>query len=187
MRNRTMKKASINKFGIVAFRGRQRGASLLEGIAYLGIAAIVILGAVSLLSSAFGNARSNQASEEVVSLRTAVKKLYSGQTYPATIVSTLIAAHAIPGSLVVDTAKKTVTNSWGGAVTVTPGTNGGSFVIGYPAVPQDVCINLVTGANGWTKIDNGGKGQVTTFPVNAEAALGVCADANANQLTFAAN
>ncbi|WGG49427.1 type 4 pilus major pilin [Rugamonas sp. DEMB1] len=182
-----MNQASLNKSGIVAFRSRQRGASLLEGIAYLGIAAIVILGAVSLLGSAFGNARSNQASEEVVSLRTAVKKLYSGQTYPATIVSTLIAARAVPGSLVVDTDKKTVTNSWGGAVTVTAGPNGGSFVIGYPAVPQDVCINLVTGANGWTRIDNDGKTPITVFPVNAEAALGVCNDAAGNKLAFAAN
>ncbi|MBC7413962.1 MAG: pilus assembly protein, partial [Herminiimonas sp.] len=39
---------------------RQRGASLLEGIAYLGIAAIVILGAVSLLTGAFGSAQSNR-------------------------------------------------------------------------------------------------------------------------------
>lgn len=181
-----MKQASVNKSGVVAFRSRQRGASLLEGIAYLGIAAIVILGAVSLLSSAFGNARSNQASEEVVSLRTAVKKLYSGQAYPATIVSTLIAAHAVPGSLVVDTDKKTVTNSWGGAVTVTAGANGGSFAIVYPAVPQDVCINLVSGANGWTKIDNNGTVSVESFPVSAEQALTVCKEA-ANKLTFAAN
>ena len=61
---------------------RQRGASLLEGIAYLGIAAIVVLGAVSLLTGAFGSAKANQTTEEVVAIRTAVRKLYIGQTYP---------------------------------------------------------------------------------------------------------
>ena len=55
---------------------RQRGASLLEGIAYLGIAAIVVLGAVSLLTGAFGSAKANQTTEEVVAIRTSVRKLY---------------------------------------------------------------------------------------------------------------
>ena len=52
---------------------QQRGASLLEAIAYLGIAAVVVLGAVSLLNGAFGSAKSNQTNEEVVALRTPVR------------------------------------------------------------------------------------------------------------------
>ena len=47
-----MKHTVIHRRIAVTYR-HQRGASLLEGIAYLGIAAIVILGAVSLLTGAF--------------------------------------------------------------------------------------------------------------------------------------
>ena len=86
--------------GCASHVGRQRGAPLLEGIAYLGIAAIVVMGAVSLLTGAFSSAKSNQANEEVVGLRTAVRKLYMGQTYPtANVVANLIAAKAAPGTL----------------------------------------------------------------------------------------
>lgn len=88
---------------------RQRGASLLEGIAYLGIAAVVVLGAVSLLGGAFSSAKSNQATEEAVAMRTAVRKLYIGQSYPVeSLVPTLIAANAIPSTLAKNNADNTL-------------------------------------------------------------------------------
>src|SRR5450830_402800 len=120
--------------------GRQRGASLLEGIAYLGIAAIVVLGAISLLTGAFSSAKSNQATEEVIGLRTAVRKLYMGQTYPtANIVATLITAKATPGTLASD-GSTTLKNSWGGTVAIAG--SGTGFTITYPSVPKDVCVSM---------------------------------------------
>ncbi|MEA3119675.1 MAG: hypothetical protein QOI13_2945, partial [Paraburkholderia sp.] len=61
-------------------RHAQRGASLLEAIAYLGIAAIVVIGAVALLNGAFNSAGTNELAEQVNSIQTGVKKLYMGQT-----------------------------------------------------------------------------------------------------------
>jgi len=165
-------------------RRRQRGASLLEGIAYLGIAAIVILGAVSLLSSAFSSAQSNQTIEDLTALRTAVRKLYSGQSYAAALAPTLIAAKAVPNTLTVNTTNNTISNSWGGAVTLTG--SGSSFTIQYTNVPQDVCINTVSGASGWTQIDRSGSNAVTTFPVTAAAASAVCSSST-NTINFIAS
>ncbi len=166
----------------------QRGASLLEGIAYLGVAAIVVLGAVSLLTNAFSSAQTNRAAEEIVSIRTAVKKLYMGQAaaYGTTaFTASLITAKAFPSTLAVDTAGTGITNSWNGAVTVT-GTNGGStFTLTYANVPQDACINLVSGASGWTQIDRGGANPITTFPATPAQAATVCANAN-NAISFTA-
>src|SRR5450830_2049931 len=88
---------------------RQHGASLLGGIAYLGIAAIVVIGAISLLTGAFSSAKSNQANEEVIGLRTAVRKLYIGQVYPSDILPGLVAANAVPGTLI-KASDGTVTN-----------------------------------------------------------------------------
>jgi hypothetical protein len=174
--------------GVAHGLSRQRGASLLEGIAYLGIAAIVVLGAVSLLTNAFSSAKSNQTTEELISLRTSVRKLYAGQAYPAAgIVANMAIANAVPNTLIVNGAATppTITNSWAGAVTIV-GDGTGLFTITYNAVPRDVCMSIVSGANGWDRISNAaGANPIAAFPVTADAAAGVCAAAP-NVLEFRA-
>jgi hypothetical protein len=172
--------------GIAHGLSRQRGASLLEGIAYLGIAAIVVLGAVSLLTGAFGSAKSNQMTEEITALRTAVRKLHMGQAYPADAVPVLSNANAIPNTLVVNRTANpiTMTNSWAGAVTIT--NNAGRFDITYPNVPRDVCMAVVSGANGWFQISNAAAANaVTAFPATTANATTLCANAT-NTLVFTA-
>lgn len=153
---------------------RQRGASLLEAIAYLGVAAIVVLAAISLLQGAFGGARSNQFMEEITGLRTAVQKMYAGQSYDdATMVANLITAKAIPGTLTIGNSNA-ITNAWGGKVTVAK-VDGASFRITYESVPQDVCMNVLTGASGWTRIADGADtNAITVFPVTAAGAAAFC-------------
>jgi hypothetical protein len=174
--------------GVAHGLSRQRGASLLEGIAYLGIAAIVVLGAVSLLTNAFSSAKSNQTTEELISLRTSVRKLYAGQAYPAAgIVANMVIANAIPNTLIVDRTANpaTITNGWAGAVTII-GDGAGLFTITYNAVPQDVCMSIVSGANGWERVSNAaGAGAIAAFPITANDAAGVCAAAT-NVLEFRA-
>lgn len=178
-----MKQAKPRLTFVPAKLGRQRGASLLEGIAYLGIAALVVLGAVSLLTNAFGSAKGNQTTEEVVALRTAARKLYTGQVYPAAMVPNLITANAIPNTLV--KKNNALSNSWAGAVTVV-GDGAGTFTITYANVPQDVCMSVVSGANGWNSVGNGTK-SVSTLPTTTSDAADLCtATGNANTLVFTA-
>jgi hypothetical protein len=159
---------------------RQRGASLLEGIAYLGIAAIVILGAVSLLTGAFSSAQSNRTSEEVTAIRTSVRKLYMGQGYgTGSLNEALIAAKAVPGTIV-QGAGSTLTTGWGGSVTVEGSTT--SFEITYTATPKDICMNTLTTANGWTGVKVGDLDH-TTFPVAAADAITACAS-DTNVMVF---
>jgi type II secretory pathway pseudopilin PulG len=166
---------------------RQRGASLLEAIAYLGVAAIVVLAAVSLLQNAFGSARANQTTEEITGLRTNVRKMYAGQPYndDAMLVN-MITAKAIPGTLTVGSDGKSINNTWGG--TVSAGyVDAGTFTITYTKVPQDVCMNVVSGATGWTQISNDkGANAINAFPAPAALATKVCS-ADSNTIVFAAN
>jgi type II secretory pathway pseudopilin PulG len=166
---------------------KQRGASLLEGIAYLGIAALVVLGAVSLLTSASASAKANQTTEQLISLRTAVKKLYAGQSYPTgtttDLLATLISARAVPSTLTV--SGTTATNSWGGAVTVN-GTTAGTFTIVYVGVPKDVCINTLSGMTGWTSVGRTGGTAITTSPLTSADATSICS-ADPSDLAFIAN
>ncbi|HVK95707.1 MAG TPA: type 4 pilus major pilin [Noviherbaspirillum sp.] len=178
-----MQSKKINHSGIAHRFSRQCGASLLEGIAYLGIAAIVVLGAVSLLTGAFGSAKANQTTEELIALRTSVRKLYAGQAYGAAgLLPQLNAARAVPNTLVPG-ANNTLTNGWAGAVTVTGG--GGTFAISYANVPQDVCVSVLSGSNGWTQVAVNGAAAITVFPITAAVAAGACA-AGGNAMVFTA-
>lgn len=171
------KQSSAGNHKSVLHLVRQRGASLLEGIAFLGIAAIVILGAVSLLSSAFSSAQGNRSMEELISIRTAVKKLYAGSGGYGTgsLLDALYATKSLPANLATTVGTGgvvTATNSWGGDVAVTGAT--GQFQIVYNSVPNDVCIALITGGHGWNsvKIDTGTA--ITTFPISLSSAATAC-------------
>ncbi|MEJ0003022.1 MAG: type 4 pilus major pilin [Pararobbsia sp.] len=159
-------------------RGAQRGASLLEAIAYLGIAAIVVIGAVALLNSAFNSAGTNELSEQVNAIQAGVKKLYMGQTAGYTNVtnSVLSSAGVFPSTVPVGPSG-TATDTWGGAVSVTgTATN---FTIQYGNVPPAVCINAITAGGSWTSIQVGTNTE-TTFPIDPSKAQTDCGTANAS-------
>jgi hypothetical protein len=180
-----MKHAHLKQAAIINFSAKQRGASLLEGIAYLGIAALVILGAVSLLTGAFSSAQSNRGTEEVVSIRTSVKKLYAGASGAygtLDLTESLNLAKIFPSTLAYDSTAKTMVNAWGGAVTVKGDTK--TFIINYANVPQDVCIAMVSGASGWTSVTDG-KTAVPAFPATPAAAAATCSSNPVVSLSFA--
>lgn len=184
-----MKKIHLKNGSAMNFPTRQHGASLLEGIAYLGIAALVILGAVSLLTSAFSSAQSNRGAEEVVSIRTGVKKLYTGQANAygsADMTAALHAARIFPTTLTPNATPPTgMNNSWGGLVTVAGTSSGSTFTISYTLVPEDACIGMISGASGWSQVDTGASSTpITTSPVTPAQADTLCAPGN-NTINFA--
>ena len=163
---------------------QQRGASLLESIAFLGIAAVVILGAVSLLLGSFSGANTNRSHQEVSSIRTGVKKLFMGQSASygtSSLNATLVAAKVFPTTLAVDSSGN-VLNAWNGAVSVDGAT--ANFTISYAAVPKDVCINLATVNGDWLALEiNNASLTLPVAPASAEAAC----NASANTLVWTAN
>lgn len=164
----------------------QRGASLLEVIAYLGIAAIVVLGAVSLLNSAFASAQSNRTLEEVVSIRTGVKRLYMGQAsnYGTTEITTqMIAAGIMPATL--SSSSTGAQNVWNGAVIIKGATT--KFTISYANVPSAACIAVLSGATGWSSVATGNATPISTFPITPAAAQTACDAGNANTITWTAS
>ena len=166
---------------------RQRGASLLEAIAYLGVAAVVVLAAVSLLQNAFGSARSNQTTEELTGLRTTVRKMYTGQSYnDNAMLANMITARAVPGTLSIAADGSTINNTWGGTVNIAS-SNAATFTITYTKMPADVCMTVVSGATGWTQIaDDKGNHAINAFPAAAASAAALC-NAASNTLAFTAD
>ncbi len=133
------------------------------------------MGAVSLLTGAFGSAQSNRTAEELTSIRTAVRKVHLGQSnYGAVgnITAAMAQAGVFPAAL--PNNGGAITNAWGGAVVV--GSIAGSqFTVSYAAVPEAVCVNILTTASGWV-----------SAAVNGAAALPNAAAISAAQATGAA-
>jgi X-X-X-Leu-X-X-Gly heptad repeat protein len=169
-------------------RRSQRGASLLEAIAYLGIAAIVVIGAVALLNGAFSSAGTNELAEQVNAIQAGVKKLYMGQTngYQDISISTLAAAGALPSTI--PASGTTASNSFGGAVKVS-GTAGNTFTIEFDDVPSAVCINALTATGSWTQIQvtpssGGGGATETTFPITPSTATNDCGSSGTDTMIW---
>ncbi|MDQ7980284.1 type 4 pilus major pilin [Paraburkholderia sp. SARCC-3016] len=162
----------------VRSRNAQRGASLLEAIAYLGIAAIVVIGAVALLNGAFNSAGTNELSEQVNAIQAGVKKLYMGQAGGYTNVnnSVLSAAGVFPSTVPVASGGA-ATDVWGGNVTVGAGTSPGTFTIEYDNVPPAVCINAVTAGGSWSSITVGTATE-TLLPIDPSTAQKDCGTSN---------
>jgi type II secretory pathway pseudopilin PulG len=162
----------------------QRGASLLESIAFLGIAAIVILGAVALLLGSFSSANTNRTQQEVTSIRTGVKKLFMGQSASygtGNINATLVSAKVFPTTLAIDSSNN-VLNAWNGVVSVDGAS--ANFTISYANVPKDVCVSLASANGDWIAVDvNGGN---LPLPVSPSAAEAAC-NAAANTMVWTAN
>ncbi|MDY7792401.1 type 4 pilus major pilin [Burkholderia ubonensis] len=156
---------------------KQRGASLLESIAYLGVAAIVIVGAIALLGSAFSSANTNRLAEELNAIQTGTKKLYMGQVNNygngVDLNANLIAARVFPSTLPTDN-NNAVANAWGGNVNVTG--RGQTFTVQYTNVPRDICINTLTAGGNWRTVAIGQNGQGIQYPVAPDAATAACVD-----------
>ena len=156
----------------------QRGATLLEAIAFLGIAALVLVGAVALFSNAFQGARSNQLTEEVTAIENGVRKVYATgaglQTNLAGGVSGLASAGVIPATLTVSPDGAAVTDEWGGPVTVTWDTTHTAAEITFENVPESVCIAAVTAGGDWSGISTANTTTFAAPPLPAATATTAC-------------
>jgi hypothetical protein len=165
-------------------RSRERGTSLLEAIAYLGVAATIIVGAVALLTNAFSNARANRAQEELAAIGTGVKRLFmsqAGASGTGSLNDQLASAKVFPSTLSIDPTTGTVLNAWNGAVTVTGNT--ATFQVSYAGLPQSVCIELVSTTSQWIDVA-ANAGTPVTPPVSLAQAAAACNVAEGNSIVW---
>jgi type II secretory pathway pseudopilin PulG len=178
MMQRKIESTKIN-FGKRHAAGRQaqRGATLVEAIAFLGIAALILLGAVALLRSAYSSAHSNALTEEVTAIQSAVRTTYGDgiqlQTNLGSGIAGLVAANALPSTLQVD-ASNAVTNAWGGAVTVGWDATNAAAEISYKSVPKSACVAALTNSGNFSTVSTDTKTTPAAAPLVASDAIAAC-------------
>jgi type II secretory pathway pseudopilin PulG len=167
---------------------RQKGVTLTEALGVLVVLALLLGGAYALLTSATTSQQSSQLGADIASLRAATKQLWGAQgSYGSTSLNaTLISAGRVPSDLPV--SESTISNPFGGTVTVTGATN--AFTVAVTNIPTANCVALISNATvSWTSIQVGAATAITTFPVSPATASSAtnCGASNANTITFTSN
>jgi Tfp pilus assembly protein PilE len=126
---------------------RKRGATLMEMVAWLALAAMIIAGALVLWNVANGSRQTTQALTQLNQVQTAVRTLYNGQSnYLGLTTAALVTAKSVQQSMI---SGATIRHAYNGTVVVLPATttNGGAnsaFSIAFANIPQDACQQMLT-------------------------------------------
>ena len=199
--NRTLDRPGLRQRSAAALRRlRQkryrRGFSLFGVLLGLTLAAVAIVGAVSLYNAARESANRSEALTLLNRLRANVESVYAGApSYGnnADLIATIDRRGGIPDSArVVNGSTVTIRHPFGGLVTVTggPGGNTNEFRIVFNDVDDEVCAAMGDAYAGRTRARAGivsmiVNGTTLTSPVTVAQVTANCDDgAGANDIGF---
>lgn len=145
---------------------RQLGMTLIELIAALGVAAVVIVGALSLYQSADASQKSNELLSGITSVRGAIRQLFGGN-YSGELLLAVANSNKLPSSWIPtgSAGAYTAVNNVFGTVTVTA-TTATTMTMVLNRIPSSVCSSVATAVQGWDSISIGTT-VVATYPLDA--------------------
>ena len=166
----------------------QRGFTLIEIAIVLTIVGLVIGGIWLAASTVYNNRKKTQLGQDAVQIVQNVRNLYAGQsasTANSITTAAAITAGAIPSNLILAGNATATTAFGGGSLTTVTSPNANQFVITMSGIPQDACIEMLSGrlaqtAQGARRIGLvtvNGVGQAA-FPITPVVANGACPVAN---------
>jgi type II secretory pathway pseudopilin PulG len=135
-------------------RKKGQGFTLIELLLVVGFIALASIGIYLIYHKVSQGNQANTEARNLDTIRAGIKNLYGATSNFATLTNNVVNnAHITPDNMLTTGNAGSITNSFGGAVNITPaslgsGTNNG-FEIDYPNVPDAICVKLVStdGAN----------------------------------------
>ena len=169
---------------------RQSGMTLMEVIASLAVMAVVVTGALALYGSASSSQQSTAMTQDLSSIRAALKTLWAGQgTYgaPGTNLNAVLkSAGRIPTTMSSSAATPPViTHALNGTLVAAAAATAGQFTITLSNIPTDVCTSIVTSTSNWLGLSV--EGAVVTLPATPADAAVKCSTVNANTMIYTGN
>lgn len=161
---------------------KMKGLSIFEGLLVFGLAAIVLVTALSYFNNATNTSKLNQAKAQVQAIGAGVQSLFSSQsTYATASTSLVVNAGLAPQNAVSGT---TLVNPWGGQINVDGFAR--YFEVELLLVPSDSCVNFLSAGviseGGIIQMEVNGSNTFTTSP-NPAQAVSAC-NSNLNTMTF---
>lgn len=157
----------------------QAGVTLMELIAGLAVMAVVFMGALALYQTAQSSQRSTQLMQDLAAVRAGVKQMWQGQgsygSSGSSLNNVLVTSKRLPTTIRVNsgTTPPTLTHAANGLLSVTSAVT--AFDVSLTDISEDLCMALLTGAQGWQSVSVGGGTPVTVFPVSPDVATTLCA------------
>lgn len=171
------------KLAIIVARARalkkqkQKGFSVLDLVIWVGAVFVLLAILFAVVPALRSNSDALRVEQELLGLNAAIGATYSTQTTfgTADITSYLASSSDVPATLkrAGSAGAITLTNKWGGAVTVVGATT--SYSINYAGLPKAVCNKTLTRlrAQDWTTVSAGGA--ALALPVPPATADAACA------------
>jgi type II secretory pathway pseudopilin PulG len=184
-------------------KATRKGIGLIELAMGLGIAAIIIAGALAYFSNANSGSQVNASLNQVAAIQQVVRSLASGQSDYAGMTQALVAnSNQLPRSQIAGTPPTAtgVQSPFRTPVTVRPGPGNSSFEIGFGGIPAAACNRLATSDLGTGMLSVYVLGTGTNIPsaanldsragqgaYNAAGANTACASASNNLIAWRFN
>ncbi len=165
-------------------RKKGQGFTLIELLLVVGFIALASIGIYLIYHKVSQGNQANTEARNLDTIRAGIKNLYGASSNFATVTNTVVNnAHITPDNMLTSGNIGAITNSFGGAVNITPtslgaGTNN-AFTIDYPNVPDAICVKLVsTDGSNFDQVSINGT-VVKAFGTNTLDPGTVAADCNA--------
>ena len=166
---------------------RRTGLTMVEVAIAIVIGLIVLAGLGYLVYKSESGNKQTALTEQLNVMAQGIRTTYHGQSSFTGLSNTVaINAGDVPTTLITSKSSGTLTNPWNGTVTIAPDSTTTEFDITYTQVPQDICLNTLTGGavaikavkTGSTSILPGPNGAITV--ANAQSAC----SSSSNSVTF---
>lgn len=172
---------------------KNSGFSLIELLLVIGFIAGALVLAFVTYPKVQATNRANIEAQHITILAAGIKGLYStAQSFATLTNGVLLNAKVVPDDLTTD-GVSSITNNWGGAITITPDTDKSRYLIVYNAVPRSECVKLSTSvAVNFLKLDVGTTAVVDRLVTGGSvsvdpAVVSTACVAAGNKMTFTGN
>jgi type II secretory pathway pseudopilin PulG len=128
-------------------RKKSKGFTLVEILLVVGFIALASIGIYAVYNKVTTTAKANQENRNMQTIRAGIKQLFGNQQNYTGLTETVVRnARISPQDM--HTGAATLTNAFGGAVTIAPQALGAApgFRITTASIPGDVCVKLASGA-----------------------------------------
>lgn len=167
-------------------KSREAGATLLEALAFLAIAAIVTIGALSLINAAFLNSTTNAHVLELQTFKLLLKAyLKNDGNYSNVSNKNLIIAGLVPSTMKFDVTDESINNRFGGIVYIIGDKQ--TYLILTTGVPRESCVKIAQSLPGFSIFE------VNSLPntdvnsdkkIDANEATAACTDPLSNDILY---
>jgi hypothetical protein len=158
---------------VTAEKRGNAGFVLTEHLGGMLFYLIMLALAAGIIAMLYNYSKMSVTQQSLSTLAMNVQGLYSGQaTYDGLSNSVAMNAGVVPKKFISGTAIK---NPWGGAVTIAPGSDNGTFTITLAGIKQEDCIKLATYQSDYWESVKVGTSTITSV---SEAATACTAGSN---------